>query len=256
MVPEEVQSVADFVESAETSPATLVVLNRTEPDPLLSLLERAFERQPVHVVERDVPGLVEDLVLLLDESGVAATSPLEAVAKSFLLINADRFRTGANDLEVGAVPAVLRELTDIEFDLRGYPASAKEKLLLILMSRYVEAHALRADEGALYTGFQWLSRLDDEYGTRQVYERLGRSQVETHVYGVDRPERPAPPGVEAHVGDGPEYRHSWFVIFDPGTSDGAMALVAWETDDNVWRGTWSFDADTATVAADYVKGAL
>ena len=145
-----VESFARFVDDVDANPATLLLLNRTQPVPLLSLLERAFERQPVHVVEREVPGPVEDLVVLVDETGVVATSPLQHVAESFLLINADRFRTGANDLEAGAVPAVLRELTDIAFELRGYPESAKEKLLLILMSRYGEAAALRAGEGELH----------------------------------------------------------------------------------------------------------
>jgi len=251
----DVDSFASFVDSLDTAPATLLVLNRTEPVPLLSLLERAFQRQPVHVVEREVPGPVEDLVVLVDETGVAATSPLSAVAESFLLINADRFRTGANDLEAGSVPAVLRELTNIAFELRGYPESAKEKLLLILMSRFVEARALRVGTGELHVGFQHLDRLDDERGTREVYDRLGASDVETHVYGSESDAVTVPPGVVEHAGDGERYRRSWFVIFEPPTDDG-VALVAWELGGNRWQGTWTFDAEATSAIGDFVRTSM
>jgi hypothetical protein len=250
-------SIEAFIDGTDAAEATLLVLNRTEPAPLLDLLSRAFERQPVHVVEHEVPGPVEDEVLLLDESGLAARSPLEAVARSFLLINADRFRTGANDLQEGAVPAVLRELTDIEFDLQGYPASAKEKLLLVVMSRYIEAAALRADGGELHVGFGRLSRLEDEYGTRQVYELLGDSGVETHVYGVASGETQYPEGLIVHEGETEEYRRSWILAFEPPMDEeAAVALVAWETGHNVWRGTWTFDAARAHEVADYVRAAF
>jgi len=248
-----VESFASFVDDVDANPATLLLLNRTEPVPLLSLLERAFERQPVHVVEREVPGPVEDLVVLVDETGVVASSPLQGVAESFLLINADRFRTGANDLEAGAVPAVLRELTDIAFELRGYPESSKEKLLLILMSRYVEAAALRTGEGELHVGFQRLSRLDDEYGTRTVYERLGESAIETHVYGVGSETTTVPAGVVAHEGDDENYRRSWFVVFEPPDGDAAVALVAWAIGENRWRGTWTFDDGSARAVGEFVR---
>lgn len=257
MPPVEPESIEDFIDAADAAEATLALVNRTEPAPLLDLLDRAFERQPVHVVEREVPGPVENEVLLLDDSGFVASSPLADVAQSFLLINADRFRTGANDLAEEAVPSVLRDLTNMEFELRGYPASAKEKLLLIVMSRYIEAQALRSGAGELHVGFQRLSRLEDEYGTQQVYRELGESAVETHIYGVGSDETVYPDGLVAHENDSAEYRRSWFQTFEP-AEDGEtpVALVAWETGDNVWRGTWSFDAPFAHAVADYVRTAL
>lgn len=254
MPPAGPDTIRDFVDEADATEATLVLLNRTEPAPLLDLLDRAFERQPVHVVEREVPGPVENEVLLLDESGFVARSSLEAVAQSFLLINADRFRTGANDLAEESVPAVLRELTNIEFELRGYPASAKEKLLLIVMSRYIEARALRADGGELHVGLQRLARLADEYGTREVYRQLGESGVETHLYGVGAEAMDYPDGVRVHEDDTEEYRRSWFLTFEPrGGPEAPVALVAWETGDNVWRGMWSFDAELAHEVGGYVR---
>ncbi len=251
-------SIVSLLDSVETDPATLLVVNRTQPAPLLSLLERAFACQPVHVVEKRMPGPVEDEVILLTADGQVASSPLADVAESFLLINADRFRTGANDLAARSVPAVLRELTDIDFELEGYPASSKQKLLLIVMSRFVEARALRAGAGELHTGFQRLSRLDDEYGTRTVYDRLGDTDVETHVYGVDTRDTAIPAGVQAHSGEGEAYRRSWFVVFEPDAGQAAepVALLAWETGENVWRGMWTFDAARTASVADYIRSTL
>lgn len=95
---------------------------------------------------------VDDAVGQLQADGVAASSSLQDLAASVFLINADRYRTGANDFDQQAVPDVLRELTEIGFELRGYPASAKEKLLLIAMSRFVEARALNVGAGELRVG--------------------------------------------------------------------------------------------------------
>lgn len=255
MVPTEPESLRAFVDAIDTRQATLLLVNRTEPAPLVDLLTRAFDRQPVHVVEREVPGPVENRVLLLDQSGLVATSTLEDLAESFLLINADRFRTGANDLAEAAVPAVLRELTEIPFELRGYPASAKEKLLLIAMSRHVEARALSAGAGELHAGFQHLARLDDEYGTREVYRRLGESAVDTHVYGVGN-DADCPDVLTVHADDGEEYRRSWFLTFESPERGADAALVAWEVEDNVWDGAWTFDEETVAAVGNYLRTSI
>lgn len=257
MTPVDVTSIRDFVDGVDSAEATLLVLNRTQPVPILNLLSKAFDQQPIHIVDEAVPGPVTDDVVLLDESGVVADSDLGELADAFLLINADRYRSGPNDLSEVAVPAVLRELTDIGFDLRGYPASNKEKLLLVVMSRYIEARALRVDGGELRVGFQRLSRFDDEYGTRQVYRMLGDSGVDTHIYGVGAARTDYPDGVVVHEDDSDEYRKSWFLTFQSSTdSTDDTALVAWETGDNVWNGFWTFDAGRTARVADYVRRAF
>ncbi|MFB6311793.1 MAG: DICT sensory domain-containing protein [Salinirussus sp.] len=249
-----VESVKALIDRVDAEPATLLVLNRTEPAPFLNLLSSAFERQPVHVVEREVPGPISDEVILVDKEGVRATSHLTDLAEGFLLINSDQYRTSARNLEESAVPAVLRELTDIAFDLRGYPASNKEKLLLIVMSRYIEARALRIGSGELRAAFQRLSRLDDEYGTRMVYERLADTDVETHVYGVDDDLSGVPENLHVHADDTEEYRRSWFVTFESESGyDEAVALVAWETGENHWRGSWTFDPAKTRSVVEYIR---
>jgi hypothetical protein len=75
---------------------SLVVLNRSAPEPIQSMLEEAFVGQPVEVSERELPDEDEDLVVLVEESGhdaeVIATSPPEALQETILLVNSDLYR--------------------------------------------------------------------------------------------------------------------------------------------------------------------
>jgi len=115
---------------------------------------------------------------------VIARSTLDELLESVLLINSDLYKTGAIDLNEVTLPDVLSGLDEVPFRLRGYPHSNKEKLLLIVVSRVIERIAAEAGGGTLRASFQRLSRLQDERGTREVYETLGNSGVDVHVYGV------------------------------------------------------------------------
>lgn len=117
--------------------------------------------------------------------------------------------------------------------------------MLILISRFIEFQALSHGRGTLRATFQYLSRLDDELGTRTVYEWLSDSNVDTRVYGVnDAAEVASDLDITVHSGTQEEYRRSWVVVFTPpqnNTTDGHAALVAVETGNNVWRGMWTYD---------------
>lgn len=219
-----------------------MVLDAEEPAPLLCPLESAFEQQSV-TVTTDAPGDVlidrnTPQVALVTDGELVATSPLDALLDAYLLVNSDSYRTGTAGVDDQPAPEVLTALAGTRFHLHGFPASNKGKLLLIVLSRYVERRALAADGGILRSSFQRLSRVNDERDTRKVYERLGASNVDTHVYGV-------PDGVTVHGGTTPTHRRAWFVVFTP-DGDGepaAMVSIKTETDRNVWNGSWTFDPD-------------
>lgn len=239
-------SLSDFIDQGDPSEKGLLVVNRTGPEPLVRLLEAAFDDQPVSVADRQIPEGVEDLVCLVDDGKVQATTPFSALEEAFLLVNVDRYRTGTNQLEGGSFPDVLTGLDEVEFTVRGFPASNKEKLLLVVISRFIEAEALECEAGELHSTFQRLSRLDDEYGTRTVYEWLAESDVETNVYGVcDDPDVVETLDVTVHAGETEEHRRSWVVAFRPPerADADAIGLVAEEIDQNVWRGLWTYDRD-------------
>lgn len=253
--PSAIESLFEGLDEAEP---TLVVVNRTEPVQFVNLLEGGLGGQSVTIQEAEIPLEADNVVCLVEDETVVATSPLDELTESYLLVNADRYRTGTRQIERGSFPDVLVGLDDVEFTLRGYPASAKEKLLLILISRYIEFRALEHGSGTLHSTFQRLSRLDDELGTRRVYRWLGGSDVDTHVYGVpDETSVVDSLDVTVHQGRSETYRRCWILVFRPPDArvDGA-ALLAVEQDDNVWRGMWTFDAQRVAAINEFVEGAF
>ncbi|WP_324661722.1 DICT sensory domain-containing protein [Haloarcula sediminis] len=232
-----------IVEESDASEQSLVVVNRTEVDPIQRLLATTFDEQSVDVAEADVPNTEDDMVLLVRDGEIVASSSLQSVMDACLLVNSDLYRSGAGGIERSRAPSVITELDETVFELRGFPASAKEKLILVLISRFIEGGALDHGSGVLRATFQKLSRLGTESGTREVYRRLSETDLEVHVYGVDDWTVPAALDVETHAGSHRGYRDSWCVMFRP--SEDAVrhaALVALETGPNEWVGTWTYDA--------------
>ncbi|SEO83490.1 hypothetical protein SAMN04487948_105390 [Halogranum amylolyticum] len=237
-------SLQAFFDEVEDPNRSLVVVNRREPKAVQSLLESAFAEQSVTVSELDLSDEADDVVVVLDGKRVVATSPLSEVMNALLLVNSDRYITGTSGVDDSGVPDVLTALDGVEFELRGYPASNKEKLLLIVISRYVERLALTVGDGRLRSTFQRLSRLADERGTRAIYERLAASTVDVHVYGTAGWGPPTSLDLTVHTGTSADYRQSWCVVFVPErASERHAALVALETGPNVWRGTWTYDPE-------------
>ena len=93
-----------------------------------------------------------------------------------------------------------------------------------------------------------------------MYEWLGASGTETHVYGVrDDPEVVTELDVVVHDGDTELYRRSWVVAFSPGDSPAPVkgapshaALVALEVGPNVWRGVWTYDSTHVEGLVSYI----
>lgn len=254
-----VTSLSDCIDSVPTSEKALLTVNRQGPDSLLSLLHRAFDRQPVGLDDVAVPEGNEDVVLLVDDGRVVATSPMGRIRDTLLLVNADHYRTGTNVLDEELVPDVLAGLTDVEFVVRGFPASNKEKLLLVVVSRLIEARALAAGEGTYHVGLQFLQRLDAESGTRAVHERLAETALDVHIYGSRDRGGLVADSLDAavHTGNGEELRRSWFVVYEPPAGEsGHIALVAVQVGENEWRATWTQSRDFVAETVAYLERAL
>lgn len=240
-----IPALLDRISDSETT-TELVVLNRTQPEPVQRLLENAFDGE-VTVTEEHRPAIGTDTVVLVQNDEIVATSSLESIMDAFLLINSDTYRTGTKGLDETFLPDVLANLDEVGMRLRGYPETNKGKLLLIAVSRYIEATALDVGQGRLDAAFQRLSRLDDEFGTRRVYERLADTAVEIHTYGVTGGKWIEDQGIDiaAHTGEADRYRKSWFVVYSPPppSQDRSMALLAWELRNNEWRSSWTFDPE-------------
>ncbi|ELZ90015.1 DICT sensory domain-containing protein [Haloferax sulfurifontis] len=261
-----------FLGAIDTASRSLSVVNRSAPDPVLRMLETTFVDQPVSVDELSDDARGDDVVVLSEGTTegreVVATSSLEDVMNTVLLVNSDLYKTGQTKLDEFELPSVLTRLDDVPFSLRGYPESDKEKLLLVAISRYIERHAWRAGDGRLRSSFQRLSRIKDERGTRAVYQKVASTDVQTHVYGIPDWTPPSNSDLLTHGGYTDEFYDSWFVVYTPpeggpgesiesdgGTDEAApddgrgidgatpgqpVALLALETEPKRWEGYWTF----------------
>jgi len=230
-----------FLDEPDGAQRRLVVANRTEPEPFQRMLENLFEEQSVAVEDRIDEEYDDNTVLLVEGDDVVATSPLSALQDAVLMINSDLFITGTRDMVATEVPDVIDGLTEVPFTLRGYPDSNKEKLLLILISRHIERLAYEHGAGTLRSSFQQLSRIEDERGTRRAYERVAETDVDVHIYGQPDWLVPEEFPVTAHGGYKWDFRHSWFVLFNPPGEEEGAALLAIETNPGEWEGFWTYD---------------
>ncbi|WP_435100213.1 DICT sensory domain-containing protein [Halarchaeum sp. P4] len=243
--------ISKFIDDIDAPRASLVVVNRDQPVPVQRMLERLFEDQPVAVSEAELPEDESDVVLLVRDGEVVASSPLPAVMDAVLLVNSDLFTSGARELSEAELPDVLAGLEETRFDVQGYPEAEKDKLLLIAVSRAIEREAWLAGEGRLRTAFQNLSRINDESGTRAVYETLAGTDVDVHVYGMPDWVPPMEFEVTTHAGYKPDFRKSWFVVFR-GPGGVGSALVAYQTRPRRWSGFWTSRDALVENVADYV----
>jgi hypothetical protein len=314
-----------FLDRFDGPERSVVVVNRTDPDPVLNMLVDTFGDDVVRVVDgsvsagdprvtdgagtdrrggltarelaatgvvdgdgKPVPSLdvevlrrhddvpfdggepddIENLVLLMEEDEVVAGSTLGELGDAVLFVNSDLYVTGSRSLADVDLPSVISGLNDATFTLRGYPESNRQKLLLITISRFIERAAWMAGDGTLRSSFQRLSRIDDEVGTRDVYERVTETDVDAHLYGVPD-ELPAELDAVIHAGTDPDFTDSWFVVFrppegphpaesDPETDlkrgvEGGVGLLAVETEPRVWRGLWTFDAERLSRLNRYIE---
>jgi hypothetical protein len=248
------ESLRSFFDELETPDRHLVLLNRSSPDPVRNLLDSLLDGQAVSISEADSGSADDDVVALVEDGAVIARSTLDELLESVLLINSDLYKTGAIGLDEIALPAVFEGLDEVPFRVRGYPASNKEKLLLIVVSRVIERIAAEHGDGTLRASFQRLSRIDDERGTRSVYERVAGTGVDVHVYGVGDVDSLSTLPVTVHSGTSYPYRRSWFVVFtSPDGDDGDhVALLALEDEPNVWDGFWTFRPELVTRIERYI----
>jgi hypothetical protein len=246
-------SLESFIQRHGSSDLSGRVINPTGVDAIQTMIGDLFGSLDVSVSEAELDSQTDDMFLLVDGETVVASTPINTIRETLLMINTDLYRTGTQSLEDVTAPDVLLNLSDTVFQLVGYPQSNTEKLVLTLMARYIERQAWLHEGGVIRASFQRLSRLYNEKGTRRVYERLGElPELDVHAYGIPDLEPPEDLPVTIHGLDTEELRQSWFVIHhtDDGDSVGMLAL---ERGPNEWDGYWTFDTDEIEALNRYIR---
>lgn len=244
------ESFAGFVDVVDDREKSLSVINREEVNPIQRLLEDMFDADAVSIVDGGGdPAGPADMVLLHDEERPAvATSTLQSIEQSLLMVNSDLYITGTRSLSDIDTPDVVVNLDDVTFSVAG-----KQKFLLIHISRHIEAIAHETEGGVLHSGFQELSRLTDERGTERAYRDVADRGVDVHVYGRPDWDDPLDRPITIHAHEAGEIPNSWFVVHDGnGDDDRKAALVAVETGPNEYRGFWTFETEIVDDVLAYI----
>ncbi|MDS0254032.1 hypothetical protein [Haloarcula argentinensis] len=208
-------TISAFIDTVPLARRTLTVFNDDEPEPLVRMLKRMVDSPAVDVRAGEMSPESPENAVVKDADGTElAVSSISAVGACVLLVNSDLYVTGTRSLDEVDTPAALLHLDEAPFTVTG-----KRKMLLIELSQYIESLGWQSDDNTLHAGFQYLSRIDDERGTRRVYERLAGSDTDLHLYGLpDRvPELSEDPSIHTESCD--ELRESWFVVNTDCTAD-------------------------------------
>ncbi len=121
---------------------------------------------------------------------------------------------------------------------------------MVTASREIEDRAFRVGSGTLHAGFQYLSTLENEL---PIYERLGSTDVDVHVYAVPDGGRPDSDEFTTHLERADEIEHSWFVAFDGGPDPAdKCALLAEEREGRTFYGFWTYDELTVDWIHDHL----
>ncbi len=249
-------SLDQFFELVDSPARSLVVVNRSEPEPVQRLLESLFANQDVNVDATSDETYPPNTVLLLEDGVSVAQSTLESLMETVLLVNSDIYTTGARDLTAVTLPDVLSKLENQRFTVQGYPRSKSEKLLLITISRLIERRAFETGSGTLRSSFQQLSRIRDEKGTNRVYRSLGDTDVDVHVYGTGDDTDVGDIPVTVHAGGTYPYRSSWFVVFSNDADGSGMALLALQEPDKSWDGFWTTETTVVSELDQFIATQL
>lgn len=220
-----------------------IEVNKTDDrvDVIYDSVKKLYEQNSMKV--KDVKDSGTDKILVYDNEKLVAESSIESILNSIVLTNSDQYMTQRNQMDNIDFPDVITNLTNKQFTMKGYPKGNNQKLILILISRYIEK--LSYDKGGTHRAtFQNISRLDDEKGTLDIYKQLDNRCKRLHLYGYPdvEPIEIVPDDMKAtiHLGHSDFYEGFWCVTHN--SDDQAAALLAVEHDNkNIWEGVWTFD---------------
>lgn len=137
---------------------------------------------------------------------------------------------------------------------REYTVENGGKRRMVRISRLIETRALERGAGTLHTCFQRLDRVDDELGTRDLYESVATTDVDVHLYG----EAGAVPNAEwytLHAAHDGELAEAWFVVYDGAGADARKAaLVSQETEPGQYTGFWTYQPALVDPVVSYLEG--
>lgn len=235
-----ISEVRDIISPTNNITYTVTVNPEDESDILLyKMIGKMFSNQKINV---QLGEQNDSTVVVKNGDSKIAESPVKEIGKSILYTNSDQYKTQRNQMEELKFPEAILSLEDKTFNLKGYPKSYNEKLILIAISRYIEQLSYKHG-GIHHATFQNISRINDEKGTKQVYEELNEKVDELHIYGIldKKPDLDFIPTY--HFGSSNVYKYSWIVIHLSENYSAALAAIEDKNKSNEWDAIWTFNRE-------------
>jgi len=218
----------------------ITINQKDNTDLLYKMIEKMFSNQNIEVNKSND---TENDIIVKQNNKIIDKSPIEEIQNSILLTNSDQYKTQKNQMDKLIFPKAILALQNETFVLKGYPKAYNEKLILISISRFIEK--LSYEYGGIHhSTFQKISRINDERGTKEIYELLSKKTDELHIYGQPDAEIDInSKNTTLHLGSTKIYKKLWIVIHL--SDNNAAALAALEKDNkyNEWNAIWTFDRE-------------
>lgn len=238
-------SLESYIDDVGQQTRSISVYETGDPEGIKHLSE-FFQNVQVEGVSNH-PGIISRFSAPVPDHDAIAISTIDELDGDFVLVDSTFEIVGTLPREKLDVPDFVVRINKTTFGV-----AEGNKPLLNEMSRHIERLALRRGSGQLLTGVQEVSRLNDEPGTDNMYQKLAESTVETHVFGF-ADGNAVDSEASIHLSDEPEIADSWFVVFHDDDDDAGAALVAAQTGPNTYRGFWTFEHDLVESIAAYVE---
>jgi DICT domain-containing protein len=230
-------SLSELIAGVENHEKTLTVFNAGES--VVGELGEYFADRNVRVRGEETPsGKPGQFVTLSHDGDVLTAAGLSDLQR---MLDDEPARLGLRDRPY---QPILDHLDETMFASWSVPQ-------MVAASREIEDRAFRVGTGQLHAGFQYISTLENE---RPIYDRLGSTNVNVHVYGFPDTDPPEGTPFALHIERAAEIERSWFVVFDGGDGD-ECALLAEERngDARTFYGFWTYDASTVEYIREYLR---
>jgi hypothetical protein len=243
-LPDTIESLHSLAESVLGSRQTVTVFNHSDGE--MEKVRSYFDTFGVDVSTSDTENGPADFAVLHQGKEFLAAAPLGALSTA---IDVEEVDLGEDVPEDHFGQLLLAHI-----DQSAFAAREVWRRFLIRMSRHIELRALRSGNGTFHAGFQELSRIYDDHGTRGVYTEIADSGIDVHIYGT--PDIDDVSGFDdsftVHTDEENEIATTWFLVYTDG-ADRSATLVAEEKEDGRYHGFWSFDESVAKKATEYIE---
>lgn len=103
-------SLTGFIDRVGETEWSIQIINQTAPEPIQGMLDKLFGGLAIETTEVDLPEADDDIVVLVHDGEVVASSPLSTLRDTLLMVNSDLYKTGTTEIQDIDPPDIITAL--------------------------------------------------------------------------------------------------------------------------------------------------